>query len=339
MREVHRPLEVERRLLVAALLVRRERLAGVDRVGEHLGVAERVADAEGEDRILVVAGVADERPAVAVRAPIEVREPSGAAEAVGARRGLHACEQARHVGERAHEVALDVGADLGQARARPLDHGHDLVVAGRRGDDHPARPQVQLGAVHREPGVVRVVRAGQRAVVVVDRRIDAARDERAQAVGADDDPRAVGAAARADAGHAVTVEHERVDGIPLAHLDARGGGRVDEELVEHAAPQRVRIGHRADRRRRAAQRERPDVEGEPAGRCRARGDHLRQEPPAFEVRRARLVDVVGRERVARELGPVDQQHAVALAGEQHRRRRAGAARADHDRVVHRGLLS
>ena len=38
-------------------------------------------------------------------------------------------------------------------------------------------------------------------------------------------------------------------------------------------------------------------------------------------------------RVARERRPVDHQHPVALAGEQHRGGCAGAAGADDDRVV------
>jgi hypothetical protein len=57
---------------------------GVDRGGEQLRVAEGVADAEVEDRVLVVTGVADERPAGSIRAAVEVRQHAGLAEAVSA---------------------------------------------------------------------------------------------------------------------------------------------------------------------------------------------------------------------------------------------------------------
>jgi hypothetical protein len=61
---------LRQRLLVARLLPRRHRVvvgpASGERVVEGrrsgLGVAERVGDPEGGERILVVAGVADERP-------------------------------------------------------------------------------------------------------------------------------------------------------------------------------------------------------------------------------------------------------------------------------------
>src|SRR5437763_7607667 len=45
-------------------------------------------------------------------------------------------------------------------------------------------------------------------------------------------------------------------------------------------------------------------------------------------------DEVGRQRVAREGGSVEKQHAIAFAREQQRRRRSRAARANHDHVIH-----
>ena len=42
---------------------------------------------------------------------------------------------------------------------------------------------------------------------------------------------------------------------------------------------------------------------------------------------------MGRDRVGGKTRPIDNQHLVALAGQEHRGRRTGAARAHHDRVV------
>jgi cell division protein FtsB len=53
--------------------------------------------------------------------------------------------------------------------------------------------------------------------------------------------------------------------------------------------------------------------------------------------RPAAAEIVRRERGAREGRPVHQQDAVAGAGEEHRGRRAGAAGADHDRVVIRTM--
>ena len=86
--------------------------------GAQLGVAERVADPLRGDRVLGVAGVADERPARAVRLAEEV-----AAGAAG--EPLLACRAANALGELGRELErLEVvGLDVGLVRRRPRRYG------------------------------------------------------------------------------------------------------------------------------------------------------------------------------------------------------------------------
>jgi hypothetical protein len=55
------------------------REAGIHGVRQELRVAEGVGHPERRDQVLVVAGVADERPAAAVGTAVEVGERTGAA--------------------------------------------------------------------------------------------------------------------------------------------------------------------------------------------------------------------------------------------------------------------
>src|SRR5215218_1588998 len=125
--EVDRALEAVGGELVATLLVPRERPAergtagepGVDRLGEQLGVTKGVADAEREDRVLVVARVADQRPSLAVRTAIEVRQSSGPPEALGAGGVADLRGQSGRELERVQESALEVGAHRAELAAWP----------------------------------------------------------------------------------------------------------------------------------------------------------------------------------------------------------------------------
>ena len=64
-----------------------------------------------------------------------------------------------------------------------------------------------------------------------------------------------------------------------------------------------------------------------------RGDDVVEQAPAGELHDAAAGDGVGRQRVARERGAIDDDDVDALLRQQHRRRRAGAAGADDDDVV------
>ena len=99
---------------------------GVDRLGEQLGVAERVEHPLGGDRVLVVAGVADERPAGPVRPAEEVVVAAGEPEPLDPLAPGHPRGEAGHVGERLEErprsgpvaVRLAEGDLLGDERER-----------------------------------------------------------------------------------------------------------------------------------------------------------------------------------------------------------------------------
>ena len=138
-REVERAAKPPRGELVAALLIAGERRlellaareAVVDGSGQELGVAERVRDAEREDRVLVVAGVAHERPAVAEGAAEVVGQPGRATEAVAARGAADALGQPGGELERLQEIGLDVRADAMEVLIWPEgDRHHSSVVGG-----------------------------------------------------------------------------------------------------------------------------------------------------------------------------------------------------------------
>jgi hypothetical protein len=70
---------------------------------------------------------------------------------------------------------------------RPLCEGADQVVVCGKGDDHPTIPWVQLGAFNGNAAPVGIVSAGERRLRVVFGSLNCLGDERAHAVGADDD--------------------------------------------------------------------------------------------------------------------------------------------------------
>ena len=89
------------------------------------------------------------------------------------------------------------------------------------------------------------------------------------------------------------------------------------------------------RRRRTAQHGAMQVDPPVGEGCGARRDR-RQHAPVAQMRHAERVDQMRRlPHVAGEAVAVQQQHAMALAGQQHGGRGAGAAGADDDRVVDR----
>ena len=134
-----------------------------------------------------------------------------------------------------------------------------------------------------------------------------------------------------DAGDAAVLDHQTLDGETLAHLGSRLRRRVHQQLVEHGAPrgvgERGLVGPGGARDRHAA-----EVEGIGVDAGTARGQQPVEQAPVLQRRHPGGMDEVGRDRVRGKRCLVDDEHPVALAGEQHRRRRAGAARARHDRV-------
>jgi hypothetical protein len=189
----------------------------------------------------------------------------------------------------------------------------ERTVRGRR-DDHPAGSRIELDAFHVDSAPVGVVGAGQRGPHVVGRGPDAARHERVHAVGADHDLRLLAhrrAADRsaADAHHPLALGHERLDRELLAHLGTGLGGCLDENVIEDGAANGIGVSDVTRRRRCALEREGPDIERVAADRRAVGPRDLRQQSPALEAGHARLMDVVGRQPVARKARPVHQQSA------------------------------
>ena len=264
-----------------------------------------------------------------------------AEDALGALAGADALAEVAAAVERGQDRALGIGAERLELARRRRDVGHDEPVVRRPGADHPLRtpPAVDLSPGQLHPRPVRVVRGRERRLDVVGGGRHGLGDGGVAPVGADDEPRALGhggAAARAaaDAHHAIAVEHERIEGEALAHLGAGSPRSVDEELVEQRAPRAVDRARALELRKAPAQDDRPGIEAHRGRRRRARREHPIEDPPAPQPRDAGHLDLVGGERVARELGAIDGEDLQAAAREEQCRRGAGDAGPDHDDVVH-----
>ena len=129
------------------------------------------------------------------------------------------------------------------------------------------------------------------------------------------------------------LDQERVDVESLPDLDTRCGGRVDKDLVQDGPTRCVAAAVPVNRSCSPPDRERSEVVGVGLDRRAAGGHDLVQEAPSRQRSDPWRMDDVGGEGVARERGPIDQQHAVPLAGEQHGSRCAGATGSDNDGVV------
>ena len=120
------------RLLVAGSLPRAHRVLGAECRRERLRVAERVGDPERRDRVLVVPGVADERPARAERRPELAGHVPGAGEARLPRGRTDPLRELGHELEGPHVGPLDVPAVGVELRLRPALHDAGEVVVGRQ---------------------------------------------------------------------------------------------------------------------------------------------------------------------------------------------------------------
>ncbi len=137
----------------------------------------------------------------------------------------------------------------------------------------------------------------------------------------------------ADADDGPVLDDHVVDGEALAHLGAGGSRRVDEDLVEHGAARTVGNRVAIGRTSRAVDLEHAEVEAVRVDGRAASGDHLIEHAPALQCRDPGSMDQVGREGVARERRPVDDEHLVALASQQHGGGGAGAPGAHDDGVI------
>ena len=329
------------------LLVATERARGV--VGEERRRANRVSDSLAVDRVLVLPCVTDERPSRPGRDPHEVHD---VASAPNRRDPLRTSEPTAHA-----RVSLDplleepgvIAAKLLElALLRIEDRDPDAVVA--RGEhERPAGLLTVENLEYRGVGRLDVADVGiegepDRRDDVVQRTPDRLGHEREAAVRPDDeigvcDPvrKTAGALSPlvAEAGRpAVLGQH--LDRLRARrHRDAgRGPGGVDEDLVEEEPPQAEGVGV-AVRGPEAAADRGARLEPLPVDRDQPLGtDSLDGRPRADLLPDAEAVPVrdVRRQRVGRELGLVDEEHAQAPASEERREGGAPDARSDDDDV-------
>jgi hypothetical protein len=119
-------------------------------------------------------------------------------------------------------------------------------------------------------------------------------------------------AATANAGNPAAVSEDFLDGESLAGLGPRRGGGVDEQLVEDG-PARG-IGDRGvGSAGRARDGERAKVERIGVDRRAPRRQELVEESPSVQRSDPGWLDDMGRNRVAGEGGPIDEENSVSLA--------------------------
>src|SRR4029453_1575678 len=135
-----------------------------------------------------------------------------------------------------------------------------------------------------------------------------------------------------DSGYAVTFSQDLFNCEPFPNLGARFRSSVDENLVEDGSPWAVRDGALL-RTWRPGNRERAEVERIGADRRTSCCRDAPEQPPRRQGSDPRWMNHVRGNRIARECGTVDDEHAIALAREQHRRRRPSAPCSDNDDVV------
>ncbi len=176
-------------------------------------------------------------------------------------------------------------------------------------------------------------------LLVVGRRTDGAGHEGVGAVGADHDGGALldggaGGVAAPDADHPAVVPEQLLDGEALAHLGARLGGGVGEQRVDDGAADADGLAGAVDRCGLALEHDGPEVEAHGVEERRAGGPDAVEQAPPRQPGGAGGLDRVAGQDVARERGPVDDEHPAASAGEEHGGGGAGAAAPDDDGVVH-----
>gem|GEM_PF-5942574 len=115
-------------------------------MGQHLSVAERVADAEGQERILVAGRVTHQRPAGTHGPADEVRHFGFPVVAFLEPAPAHAgCKLGNEL-ERAQEAAFYVGANGQPLGGWETDEQGKQAIAGGMPNEVPARPPADFQA-------------------------------------------------------------------------------------------------------------------------------------------------------------------------------------------------
>src|SRR5207237_880812 len=148
-------------------------------------------------------------------------------------------------------------------------------------------PRIHFHALGRDPTPVAVVADRAARPGVIGGGLHAAGYERARAIGADDDPRALGhrpsaPSVTANAGHAAAVPDQVLHRERLTQFGPGLDRGFDQQRVEHRPTRAVALAHAARCWRQAPQREWADVEPDARDRRAARGPDLLEQAPTLE---------------------------------------------------------
>src|SRR5262249_11122751 len=216
------------------------------------------------NRVLMIAGITDQRPARAVGPAEEVEQLGRASEALLAPPLAHPLRKPGRQLQRLQEVLFDVGTERVKRIVRPADDDTGQPMMSGEAAEAAMLAGVELDRVQRYAAPVTVVGAGERWPGVVGRRLNLPGDERVIAIGADHYPgplhhgRARGRSA-GDTANAVAVPDEILDREAFAQLRTSLDGGIDQELVEHDTPGAISLRDVTVRRRRSSEGEGTEI--------------------------------------------------------------------------------
>jgi hypothetical protein len=233
------------------------------------------------------------------------------------------------------ERTLRVGAELGERLRLHLEREAVLALAHREEEADRVAPVVELDGrlvERRNTPVVAVVEGPQRVHLAVGHSAHPFRDLRRLPVGAHHEPRPqlpplTGGVGRDDPDAAAVLLDQPLRARPRQQLSAGRNRVLLEQGVQDAPPGSETEAAR--RRDGGLEQAVLDVRANPRQLLEAGREQVVEYAGPGQVRDAERMDIVRRERVARELLAVEQQDATALTGKQDAKTRACDARA-HD---------
>ena len=177
----------------------------------------------------------------------------------------------------------------------------------------------------------------------VDTSVHIPRHPRPETIGTDDDGGVLDRFVpcgidRSNADDPVAVANEFLDHHAFANVRAGLARRRDQEVIQDATTRTVHGIRPIHGIRRAADDDRSEIHRDGVDQRAAGSCEPGEQAPCGEHRCCPRRHEVGRHRIAGKSCPVEGEDATALARQQHRHRRASAARAHHDgiRMCHVG---
>src|SRR5260221_4650394 len=283
----------------------------IDGLDGQFHIPEGIHDALCCIGVLVIAGVADECPARAIRLAEEIGQISRVNKALlllalTDSLGKPWCEV-----EGLEEVSCNAGTDGMKLGDGPGDVDERKLLVGGKGDDHAARPEIDFRSRESHAAPVAIVGARQHGFGLVGWSLHAPCNERTHAIGPNHDPCLLFHAATAwmpplDARHPVAAPQDLLDEEAFAQFGTCFHGSINEYLIQDGTPWSIDRSDTLDRRRRAYKSEWAEINSKFGNGWTMRGDDLVQYDPALQPRDTGLADEVGGYGVTGERGFVDQ---------------------------------